>query len=194
MGLQILFPRTQSQDKHPHFLEKTDNNKDLEANVLHTLPTQTIHLIHQASNCRANTASTGISAPSAAGLQGKAEQAPPPHSFIWGLEQWAQEILFPTTLILICTWDSRQALLALLHTGLEVREIQGLADKLIRITDSHSISATTAQPSGWGKAGAKCQIPVTKQPYNKETITLSILRGWRRHIHSVVCAKKAWLG
>lgn len=112
-----------------------------------------------------------------------------------------QELLFSTTVIqaklLICTWYSRQALFALLHTGLEVREIQGFTNEHVRITDSHSISATTGHLSGWGKEGteaalfrAECQIPVTKQPYNKETNALSILRGWKRHNHKCgVCQK-----
>lgn len=117
-----------------------------------------------------------------------------------------QKFLFFTTLIqaklLICTWYSRQALFALLHSSLEVRELQGFTNKHVRITDSHSISARTGHPSGWGKVGtetalfrAKCQIPVTKQPYKgTKYFPLSILRGWRRHLHECGVCQKGLVG
>lgn len=133
-------------------------------------------LIHQPSNSRANMSSTVIFAPLSRRFTREGRTSPTISQLHLGSEAVGhQELLLSIPLIqaklLICTWHSRQALFALLHTGLEVREIQGFTNKRIRITDGHSISARTGHLSGWGKVGtetalsrAKCQIPVTKQP------------------------------
>lgn len=121
-----------------------------------------------------------------------------------------QDHLLPITptqeKLLILTWYSRETLFALLHTSLEVREIQGFTYKCIVITDSHSISERTGHVSGWGRAGtektalfrAKCQITVPKQPYNKGSNApfKSHFKGWGKIHPPVWCAPKGpgWAG
>lgn len=115
-----------------------------------------------------------------------------------------QDLLLPITLIqdklLILTWYSRQALFALLHASLEVREIQGFTYKCIMIADSHSISERTGHVLGRDRVGtektalfrAKCQITVPKQPYNKGSNAHSkfYFEGWEKIHPRLWCVPK----